>query len=246
MRTATSKIKHLIQSLANILGYRIVPRDRDPYTLLKLIESNSFSAVIDVGANNGMTCAHWLKKFPDAHVYAIEAQHSYLNDLKAIERQHPNRLTIWNFAASDKKEEIQFFIHEDHLSSSSTLQSTNISHDLLPFTRKTRIETVTALPIDDLIESANISLKSNTLLKLDVQGAELKVLKGAKKTLSSIQQIFCEINLQDLYEGQAKLIDILALLENYGFRLSGFSEQFHTEAGNAIYFDAVFSKTTSS
>ena len=245
MKKIISTAKYLTQSIAGKLGYRIVPKDRDPYTLLKTIESNQFSSIIDVGANNGATCSHWLKAFPDSHVYAIEAQSFYLPELNTVKNRHPTRLTIWNCAASDREEDIEFHIHEDHPSSSSLLQSTTHSHNLLPFTKGTRIEKVHAKKLDDLISTNGITLKNDTLLKLDVQGAEMKVLKGGNETLQRVSHIFCEINLQSLYEGQATFKDILLYLEERSFQLSGFSEQFHNHAGEAIYLDAIFSKTSS-
>jgi len=36
---------------------------------------------------------------------------------------------------------------------------------------------------------------------MDVQGYEMKVLKGAIKTLESIKYVYCEINTVEMYEG---------------------------------------------
>lgn len=245
MSKITSTAKSLLQRAAKQLGYRIVPKDRDPYTLLKHIEDKQFSSVIDVGANNGTTCLHWLHTFPIAHVYAIEAQTAYLPELNSIKNRHPKRITIWNCAASDQDEEIEFHIHENHPSSSSLLQSTSHSHSLLPFTKGTRIEKVHATRLDQLLAANKVTLSTDTLLKLDVQGAELKVLKGGSETLKSVSHILCEVNLQSLYEGQASFIDILLYLQDKSFQLVGFSEQFHNHSGEAIYFDAIFSKVPS-
>jgi hypothetical protein len=49
------------------------------------------------------------------------------------------------------------------------------------------------------------------LLVMDVQGAELLVLKGATETLKYIDYIYTEVNIQEMYEGCALMGD----LDNY-------------------------------
>lgn len=56
-------------------------------------------------------------------------------------------------------------------------------------------------------------------VKLDVQGAELDVLKGAEKKLATATLIQCEVEFVELYEGQPLYGDIAAFLQDHGFML---------------------------
>lgn len=60
------------------------------------------------------------------------------------------------------------------------------------------------------------------LLKIDVQGYELEVLKGASLMLSSgrIRVIVLEVNFAPLYERQASFEEISTFLQSNGFHLS--------------------------
>jgi FkbM family methyltransferase len=239
-----SRIKNTVQNYAARLGYRIVPRNRDAQTLLRYAESFPISAVVDVGANVGLTCLHWLQTFPSAHVHAIEALERFRPDLEKTAAAFPGRMSIWPFAATDHAGELKFRVHEDHPSSSSLLASTDESHELLPFTKNNNEIAVQAVRIDDLFANAGIDLGKNILLKLDVQGAELSVLRGCEAFLSQVDCVLCEVNLRLLYEGQAELVDIIAHLRRFGLEFSGVAEQYHAEDGRAIYLDAVFLRSS--
>jgi FkbM family methyltransferase len=55
-------------------------------------------------------------------------------------------------------------------------------------------------------------------MKLDTQGTELQVLKGAPETLARTRLIIAEMSLTELYGGGTKLVDLYAFLEKNGFR----------------------------
>ena len=55
------------------------------------------------------------------------------------------------------------------------------------------------------------------LLKIDVQGYELEVLKGAEHSLSHMQAILAEVNLLDIHVGVPLLADLVGWLDARGF-----------------------------
>ena len=59
---------------------------------------------------------------------------------------------------------------------------------------------------------------SKGLLKLDVQGFELKVLEGATETLARCAYIYAECSARELYEGQALYGEVAGFLAKHGFR----------------------------
>lgn len=72
------------------------------------------------------------------------------------------------------------------------------------------------------------------LLFIDVQGAELEVLKGANAVLNRVDYIHTEIGLGHGYEGGAAVEDVIMLLRLYGFRLHEL-EIGHTGMGDAMF-----------
>jgi hypothetical protein len=66
---------------------------------------------------------------------------------------------------------------------------------------------------------ADRELVHPALLKIDVQGFELPVLRGAEQTLRSFDQILVEASFAELYEGQALFPDVSHHLEEHGFHL---------------------------
>jgi hypothetical protein len=55
-------------------------------------------------------------------------------------------------------------------------------------------------------------------INLDVQGYEMEVLKGAEKTLENIDYLYCEVNRNEVYEGNAYIEEIDNYLSNYNMR----------------------------
>jgi FkbM family methyltransferase len=60
---------------------------------------------------------------------------------------------------------------------------------------------------------------SRILLKIDVQGFELSVLKGAVETLRNCAFVYVECSETELYVGQALYRDVADFLEQHGFKL---------------------------
>ena len=75
-------------------------------------------------------------------------------------------------------------------------------------------------------------VRFDTLL-IDVQGAELKVLRGAPRVLGQVRQVIAEVG-GDLYEGAASLEEVQAHLGPLGFRLNSVKLGGHG-SGDALF-----------
>ena len=76
---------------------------------------------------------------------------------------------------------------------------------------------VNVVPMDDYFD-----MSGAYILKLDVQGFELEVLKGATQVLTNTVAIEIEVEFWELYEGQPLFGDISAFLEDHGFMFEDF------------------------
>lgn len=85
-------------------------------------------------------------------------------------------------------------------------------------------------------------LKSPALLKLDVQGYELEVLKGCEDLLESFSCVYAEGSFVELYSGQVLADDLIAWLRLRDFRLSGVYGVVFDGHGRAVQADMLFSR----
>ena len=76
------------------------------------------------------------------------------------------------------------------------------------------------------------------ILKLDVQGSELEVLKGAEETLKDVKIVFTEVWFQQCYKNQCSFSDIYNFLKDFEV----FSLYFPRKNTKLVACDAMFVK----
>jgi FkbM family methyltransferase len=84
----------------------------------------------------------------------------------------------------------------------------------------------------DLLD--NFDTKEYNFLNMDVQGYELEVLKGAIETLKHVDYVYCEVNRDEVYEGNAYVEEIDEFLSAYGM------ERVETSWEGQIWGDALY------
>lgn len=77
--------------------------------------------------------------------------------------------------------------------------------------------------------------KNYNMMVIDVQGYELEVFKGGIKTLENIDYIFCEVNRDEVYEGNAKIEEIDEFLLKQGFERVEVEWYYSQVFGDAFY-----------
>lgn len=78
-----------------------------------------------------------------------------------------------------------------------------------------------------------------SLLKIDVQGYESAVLKGASRLLTHTHAVLMEVNFQNHYDGESGFTGLHNQLVEAGFRLNGISAPFFA-GGDPLWADAVY------
>ena len=114
----------------------------------------------------------------------------------------------------------------------------NIYWENDPLSIETELK-VEGITIDQYCLKNNI--EQIDILKIDVQGNELKVLEGAKRMLTNnrIKLIFLEISIASNYEGQSEIDQVIRLLKIHKYRIFNFFKMKHQE-GRLIECDALF------
>jgi FkbM family methyltransferase len=137
-----------------------------------------------------------------------------------------------NFASDDNVVVVHAAV-TDHEGTERLLLHTNASGgtesaSLLPMKRLSEIVTtlhteravdVPAMTLDSLLDELRVDVGDVGLLVLDVQGAELSVLRGAPRTLRAVPSVLTEVAHIELYEGAAREEDVASLLRDRGFAL---------------------------
>jgi len=94
----------------------------------------------------------------------------------------------------------------------------------------------------DGMEEVEVSLLDDydigdaNFINIDVQGYELEVFKGGKKTLENIDYVYCEVNRDEVYEGAPMVEELDEFLGTYGFERveTHWPETYYTW-GDALY-----------
>ena len=109
-------------------------------------------------------------------------------------------------------------------------------NDPLSIETESKVETVT---IDQYCQKN--SIEEIDLLKIDVQGNEIKVLKGAERMLAKnkIKLIFTEISVAPNYEGQSDIDELIRLLKINKYKIFNFFKMKHRK-GRLIECDILF------
>jgi len=73
--------------------------------------------------------------------------------------------------------------------------------------------------LDDVVQAQGLTGKVDVLV-VDVQGAELLVLKGGLQTLSDVQAVVCEVSTRPFYDGGVLFPELKDFLNAQGFQPS--------------------------
>ncbi len=169
------------------------------------------------------------RQFPrNVHLVVFDAR-SDIADLSANEKLDSNgvRITVINRGIDQAAGRPHFFINTFPLSS-SLLPPSPVTADENPGYRHCRTwaeNTVLdyAVPVDtlsvDQILTTGLAPVPD-IISLDAQGAELRILRGARRALSDhTLAVVTEVEFFEIYDGQGLFDDQMSLLSQQGFRL---------------------------
>lgn len=199
---------------------------------------SDFRSVLDVGANRGQFALFALSRFPRARLYCFEPLQQPRRKLAAVLARHPDA-TLFAVALGSSVGESHMHVTTE-ADSSSMLSPSRRQIEEFPGSKETNRERVRTARLDDLVEAGQLTTPS--LLKIDVQGFELEVLRGACSLLPEIDEILVECSFVELYEGQPLADEVICFLRGAGFGLRGVTSLVHGVAGSCLQADLHFSR----
>jgi FkbM family methyltransferase len=198
---------------------------------------HDYATVLDVGSSRGQFALFALERFPRAHLRCfepLEASREALVGVLAAERTTVHPVAV---GKNDGSAILHVSASDD---SSSLLPIGRRQIAEFPGTEEQRTEEVSVRALDTLLDD----IPRPSLLKIDVQGGELDVLKGASRCLGSIDTVFVEASFVELYESQALATDVIVALAEHGFALTGVYGVARGRHGECLQGDFMFDRTT--
>lgn len=191
---------------------------------------------IDVGAFDGQFFEIIRAERPVAKAILVEPQGNYFQQLKS-KYSTDNSVTLVQSVLLSDKRTVEFHVNNLPATSSVLAADEQLLGREIDISGK-KIQTLSST-LDDVAAGFTGNI---TLLKIDVQGAELDVLKGGTKTLERTQLAWIEVSFKPLYKNSALFSDIQQHMESQGFLMTNILPGFKGKSGELLQADCLFKK----
>ena len=162
--------------------------------------------IVDIGCFRGVWTNKLLKFFPNSKYILFDADDKnieYLDKLKSNNKNVDYKIKL----LSDDEKDYDFF----SMASGSSIfeEQTNYSRE---------IKKIKSSLLNNELPREIKNTKSN-LIKLDVQGAELKIITGLKELINNFEVIILEVSLHKYNKGAPLFYDVINFMKNKSFVL---------------------------
>lgn len=227
-------------------GHRVTAETADPYVdqqkISRFVSGDRPELIFDAGANIGQTVKAYRELFPNACIHAFEplpkAYRQLLLAADAAGNTVPNRVALLD--VSGRKKFLSTRGGDNQTSSFlPPADDVGFSFPAHAFELEGVID-VEVTTLDDYCEKKSIDRID--ILKMDTQGTELDVLRGAQKLLSrrAITMVYVEIVFAPVYAGNPLYHHMAAFMEEQGLDLFRIYRQCYGVAGRHVGGDALF------
>jgi FkbM family methyltransferase len=188
--------------------------------LVKLFEECQIDAIIDVGANEGQFGLFVRGLGFKGNIYSFEPVSDAFKKLKLITVKDKKWLRF-NYALGAQNRESCINVSKVSLFS-SILEVNEYALKRWSNSETVKKENIWIKTLNECVAEGMFNCDSHFFLKMDTQGYDLEVFKGATSILPNVQGVLSELSLIHLYEGMPSLTDSLAVFKEAGFNVSGF------------------------
>jgi FkbM family methyltransferase len=180
-----------------------------------------------VGAYIGTWTDFFKQVFPDCHVLMIEAQETKRDALRAVCDRFDGSVAYRIALLGSTSGRCVRFVE---METGSSVFEEKSAYE------RTVTQRVTST-LDQLLES---DPRPVDLIKLDVQGYELEVLRGARGTLRRTHSALLEASLIPVNEGVPLIAEVILFMDDFGFRLIDLCDQNRRWDGSLWQTDLLF------
>jgi FkbM family methyltransferase len=189
--------------------------------------------IVDIGAYSGEWSRSLRKIFASAPILMIEAREEERPRLADACQSIGNSNYMIALLGATQAQQSNFAVSGS--GSSMFPERSNTPREIITLPMTTLDAVMLEYPV----------LKGPLLLKLDVQGAELEILKGASKTLSAAEFVQLEVALLPYNDGAPTSAETIAFMDQLGyaiFDIIGFVRPYNL---HLVQLDILFAKKTS-
>lgn len=204
----------------------------------RLLRALEVDIVIDVGANAGQFASELRAAGYRGKMISVEPMAAAFEKLSARAAHDPNWMPV-QCALGESDGESTLHI-AGNSASSSFLDMLPVHEEAAPGTAYVGSERVAVRRLESLL-SEYVSMCRRPYLKVDTQGYELAVLRGAGRQLRALAAIQVEVSLARLYAGAPMADEVDAFVTGSGYGLAGIEPGF-TEpiSGRLLQMDAIY------
>jgi FkbM family methyltransferase len=176
---------------------------------IKILKEKGYfpDAILDIGAHHGNWTNSMKQIYNDSKYYLFEGiDYSELNQFK-----NDNNVKIYNILLNDKIEEVNWYQMKN--TGDSIFKEKTHHFNNCEVIKRSTIDLNTCILISNILQNSK-----NILIKIDCQGAEIPILKGATSILDKTDFIILEIPLFGQYnEGVPNFLEHIAFMNTLGF-----------------------------
>ena len=215
-------LKPFVRRFRNRRNLRLGLKSRDPFVITRELVGPGARVVFDVGAHEGLAARRYREMFPAATIHCFEPFPASFEKLtQAVAGLGGFELHAFALAAEEGQAE--FSVNRN--SATNSLLASDEAADI--YWRGDTPKTVASLGVTTRTLdafAAEQSIAALDVLKMDVQGGEYDVLRGARELLGrqAIGLIYMELITAPTYVGQRRIREYLELFDAAGYELFDF------------------------
>lgn len=183
--------------------------------------------ILDIGAYKGLWTSECKRVFPDAMYYLFEAiPYQELEGCK-----NTSKTLVFHAVLDETEREVDWY-ERQNTGDSMFKERTSNFQDCFPVKRLT-------VPLCKIIDPY-VPLMKNVLVKIDCQGAEIPILKGAGEILQKADFVLLELPFFGQYnEGVPSFLEHIQYMDSIGYTPFDILE-IHNNRGFTIQVDVLF------
>ncbi|MBD3563192.1 FkbM family methyltransferase, partial [Planktothrix sp. FACHB-1355] len=209
-------IKKNLKNFLKTYGYTLYRTKRIPFgcdlkeDITRLSPDLTIKTIFDVGANKGQTTLDYRRKFPEAKIFAFEPVSKSFEAFKANVGVD-SKVFCFNLALGEETKQEKMLV-KGTSGSNSIYSASKVNNQT-----EQSLETVNLITLDQFMEENEHKIDRIDLLKIDTEGYECQVLRGAKATLQSekILYIFIEVTFRQKDNSHTQFSTISEMLASY-------------------------------
>ncbi|MBE2317973.1 FkbM family methyltransferase [Solirubrobacter sp. CPCC 204708] len=213
---ARARAERLVRGWLRRRGLAIVAHSPDEYVharRARVLAEHGVDVVLDVGANTGQYVGHLRQEGFRGRVVSLEPVRATFERLRQAAASD-SRWDVRHAAAGEAAGTLELHVYADSVHNSARAPSPG-----RPMPARIGSETAPVITLDSL--SGDVWSAGDAIaLKIDVEGFEGEVLRGASSLLEHVRVVEVELSTVPLHEGQWLLPDVASYLYARGFALT--------------------------